>query len=130
MIVIDIFAAVEFTFYSSNHNFVTLFGFSSEMKIIPVVAASKLNNCILPIRLNPDRQKKRIVFSIVWPPANYIWICKKLTNQNLMVMSKWWYKYVLVSGKREGGRGERGRGGGGGGQSVTWIGGRVGALCK
>ena len=47
-----------------------------------------------------------------------------------MVMSKWWYKYVLVSGKREGGRGERGRGGGGGGQSVTWIGGRVGALCK
>ena len=35
-------------------------------------------------------------------------------------------------GREGGGGGRRGRGGGGGGrgQSVTWIGGRVGALCK
>ena len=72
MIVIDIFAAVEFTFYSSNHNFVTLFGFSSEMKIIPVVAASKLNNCILPIRLNPDRQKKDCIFDCLAPSKLYM----------------------------------------------------------
>ena len=62
MIVIDIFSAVEFTFHTSNYILVKLFGLSGEMKIIPVVTALKLDNCILPIRLNPDRQNQELQF--------------------------------------------------------------------
>ena len=62
MIVIDIFSAAEFTFHASNFNLVKLFGLSSGMEIIPVVTALKPDNCILAIRLNPDRQNKELQF--------------------------------------------------------------------
>ena len=55
MIVIDIFSAAEFTFHTLDYNLVKLFGLSSDTEIIPVVTALNPDNCILTIRLNPDR---------------------------------------------------------------------------
>ena len=67
MIVIDIFSAAQFTFHTLIFNLVKLFGLSSDTEIISVVTALNPDNCILTIRLNPDRQNKELQFRLSDP---------------------------------------------------------------
>ena len=87
------------------------------------------------IRLNPDQQKSRVAFlmansqQMIPLRANHEeWPESDMDSSNLYLCQK----RVREEG---GGGGERGRGGGGkggrrGGQSVTWIGGRVGPYAS
>ena len=67
MIVIDIFSAVEFKFLRRTFKQIWSHFWDCRMQLIFLVAALKLDNCILPIRLNPDQQKSRVAFLMANP---------------------------------------------------------------
>ena len=67
MIVIDIFSAVEFKFLRRTFKRIRSHFWDCRTQLNFLVAALKLDNCILPIRLNPDQQKSRVAFLMTNP---------------------------------------------------------------